>query len=86
MLKLSGEIIHYESGGVVDAAIGPLSEVIVRCKLYDASTNELLTEANLIGRSKATTSSGSRNLAEGVGKAMSMWLKEHGFKSGDDKE
>lgn len=85
-MKLSAEIIHYETGGVVDEAIGPLVEVIVRCRLVDAGTNQLLSEANLIGRSKATTSSGEKTLAEGAGKAMSKWLKEHGLKGGDEKE
>jgi hypothetical protein len=86
MLKLSGEIIHYESGGVVDEAIGPLEEVIVRCKLSDATSSELLTEANLIGRSQATSSSGAKHLAEGEGKALGKWLKEHGLKGADEKE
>jgi len=79
-LKLSAEIIHYESGGVVDEAIGPLEEVVVRTKIMDAADGKLLAEANLIGRSKATTSSGAKNLAEGLGKAMAKWLKASGLK------
>jgi hypothetical protein len=84
-LKLVGEIIHYEPIGIVDEAMGPLEEVIVRTKLMDADTGQLLTEANLIGRSKATTSGGVKNLSEGAGKALKKWLKECGFK-GDEEE
>ena len=85
-LKLAGEIVHYESGGIVDKAIGPLQEVIVRTRLMDAATGEVLTEANLVGRSKATTSSGVKNLAEGAGKGLKKWLKECGLKGEEEKE
>ena len=85
-LKLAGEIIHYESGGLVDEAIGPLQEVIVRTKLMDAATGDVLTEANLIGRSKATTSGGAKNLAEGAGKGLKKWLKACGLKGEEEKE
>ncbi|MCK6457609.1 MAG: hypothetical protein L6Q92_13900 [Phycisphaerae bacterium] len=83
--SLRGEIVHYESGGAVDTAIGPLEEVIVRTKLMD-STGNVLGEANLVGRSKATTSSGAENLAEGAGKALRSWLKEAGLRDADDKD
>ncbi len=79
-LKLRAEIIHYETGGVVDTAIGPLEEMVVRTKLIDAQSGAVLTEANLIGRSKATTSSGPENLARGVGRALDRWLEECGLK------
>jgi hypothetical protein len=85
-LKLVGEVIHYESAGAVDTAMGPLEEVIVRTKLIDADSGQLLTEANLIGRAKSTTAGGSKNLSEGAGKAFKKWLKECGLKGGDDEE
>jgi hypothetical protein len=84
--KLVGEIIHYESAGAVDTAMGPLEEVIVRTKLVDAATGKLLTEANLIGRAKSTTAGGAKNLSEGVGKALKKWLKDCGLKGGDEDE
>ncbi len=86
-LVLHAEIIHYESGGAVDTAIGPLEEIILRARLIDASGGNLLAEANLIGRSKATTSSGAENLAEGAGRALEKWLKEGGAprKNKDDE-
>ena len=82
-LKLSAEVIHYETGGVVDTAIGPLEEMIVRTKLYDAASGAVLTEANLVGRSKATMSSGPENLSRGVGRALDRWLDECSLKKPD---
>ncbi len=83
-LAVSGEIIHYETGGTVSKAIGPLQEIIVRTQLIDAGSKKFLGEANLIGRSKALTSSGSHNLTEGAGKALSKWLGDSGVKKDDD--
>lgn len=80
-LKLSGEIVHYETAGTVDTAIGPLEEVIVRTTLVDAQTGKVLAQANLIGRAKATMSSGPRNLSGGVAKALSSLLKAGGLRN-----
>ncbi len=85
-LKLVGEVIHYESAGAVDTAIGPLEEVIVRTKLIDTESGQVLTEANLIGRATSTTSGGSRNLSEGAGKAFKKWLGDCGLKGDDDED
>ncbi len=84
-LKLSAQIVHYESSSTVDTAIGPLEEVVVRAKLTDASGN-VVAAAQLVGRSKATSSSGARNLSEGVGKALDKWLKDGGLKTASDKD
>ena len=83
-LAVSGEIIHYETGGTASKAIGPLQEIIIRTQLIDAGSKQSLGEANLIGRSKALTSSGSHNLTEGAGKALSKWLGDSGVKKDDD--
>lgn len=83
-LSVSGEIIHYETGGTVSKAIGPLQEVIVRTQLIDAGSKQFLGEANLVGRSKALTSGGAHNLAEGAGKALAKWLKDSGVQEDDD--
>ncbi len=47
-LKLVGEVIHYESAGAVDTAIGPLEEVIVRTKLIDTESGQVLTEGTAV--------------------------------------
>jgi hypothetical protein len=85
-LKLSGQIVHYESSSTVDTAIGPLEEVIVRAKLTDAQSGSVVAEANLVGRSKATSSSGPKNVSEGVGKALDKWLKDGGLKTAGEKD
>jgi len=79
-LKLVSEIIHYETSSTVDTATGPLAEVIVQAKLIDAQSGKAVAEANLIGRSKATSSSGAKNVSEGVGKALDKWLAGGGLK------
>lgn len=85
-LVISGEVLNYESAGAVDTLIGPLEEVIVRTKLTDAQTNQVLGVANLIGRGKSTTSGGEKRLSEGLGKALKKWLKEGGIKKDVEEE
>jgi hypothetical protein len=88
-LKFTGEIIHYESSSMVDTAIGPLAEVIVRAKLIDAGSGRVIAEANLVGRSKASDSSGAKHLSGGLGKALGKWLDSGGLKkqkAGDKEE
>ncbi|MCK6482995.1 MAG: hypothetical protein HUU22_11580 [Phycisphaerae bacterium] len=85
-LLLSGEVIHFERGGAVDTVIGPLEEVIVRTKLIDESAGSVLAEANLVGRSKASTSSGTENLSEGAGRALIKWLKSGGVKIEEEED
>ena len=85
-LALSGEIVHYETADTVDTAIGPMEEVIVRMRLCDGQTGKVICQANLVGRSKATTSGGPRNLSEGVGKALDKGLKAGGLRKAGEKE
>ena len=83
-LKVSGEIIHYETAGTIDHAIGPLEEIILRTRLRESGSEQILGEANLVGRSKTTTSSGLHNLAKGAGKALKKWLKKSGLERQED--
>jgi hypothetical protein len=76
-LRLSGEITHHESADAVDTVTGPLEEVIVAATLTDAQSGQIVAQANLIGRAKATTASGDENLADGVRKALEEWLDKH---------
>jgi hypothetical protein len=70
----------------VDTAIGPLEQVVVRTKLTDAQSGAVVAAANLIGRSKATSSSGAKSVSAGVGKALDQWLKGGGLKEPDEKK
>lgn len=85
-LVFRGEIVNFESAGVVDTAIGPLEEVIVRATLADGENAEVLATANIIGRAKSTSAGGEKRLSEGVGKALGKWLKEGGIEKGEDDE
>lgn len=77
-LRLSGEIIHYEDGSKLDAVISPFQEVVLRTRLIDVQSGAIVQETNLIGRSKASTSSGVESLSEGVSEALDTWLKNGG--------
>lgn len=83
-LQVSGEIIHYETAGTIDHAIGPLEEIILRTRLRESGSEQVLGKANLVGRSKTTTTSGRHNLAKGAGKALKKWLKKSGLKQQED--
>ncbi len=67
------------TGSIVDTALGPLEEAVVRATLTDAQSGNVVAETNLIGRSKATSSRGAAHLSAAVGKALDKWLKEGGL-------
>jgi hypothetical protein len=85
-LQVSGEITNYETADAVDTAIGPLEECILRAKLIDADSQQVLAVANLVARAKSTTAGGEKNLAEGIGKALSKWLKAGGLKTEEEEK
>jgi hypothetical protein len=85
-LKISGRVIHYETGGTVDKAIGPLQEVIARITLSDGTTGAAIGEANVIGRAKSTTASGEENLAEGCAKGIAGWIRKNHPGAKESKE
>jgi hypothetical protein len=77
-LRLSGEIIHYEDGSKLDAVVSPFQEVVLRTRLIDVQSGAIVQETNLIGRAKASTSSGVKSLSGGVGEALDSWLENGG--------
>ena len=85
-LQVSGEITNYETADAVDTAIGPLEECILRAKLMDAETQQLLAVANLVSRAKSTSAGGEKHLSEGIGKALSKWLKAGGIKTEEEEK
>lgn len=85
-LMVNGEVTNYETADVVDTAIGPLEECIVRAELRDEQTQQILAVANLVSRAKSTTAGGEKNLSEGVGKALSKWLKAGGIRTEEEEK
>jgi hypothetical protein len=85
-LVFSGEVTNYETADVVDTAVGPLEECIVRAKLVDANTKETIAVANLVARAKSTTAGGEENLSEAIGKGLSKWLKAGGLKTEEEEK
>jgi hypothetical protein len=82
-LRLTGEIVHYETSTTTDTVLGPLEEVVVHAILTDVQNARVVAETNLTGRSRATSSSGAKSLSAGVGKALSQWLTDAGVKRSD---
>jgi hypothetical protein len=75
-LIIRGRVIQYESGsGVAEKAIDAMEEAICRIQLVDGASGELIAEANCTGRNKSAIRSGSKELAEGVAKAVQKLLK-----------
>ncbi|HEY3243709.1 MAG TPA: hypothetical protein VGM03_10190 [Phycisphaerae bacterium] len=85
-LRISGQVIHYETGGAVDKAIGPLQEVIARITLSDGRSGAAIGEANVIGRAKSSTASGAQNLAEGCAKGIAGWIRKNHPAAKESKE
>ena len=74
-LLITGTIIHYDEGKLLDQIVGPMEEVICRLQIRDAQTNTLYAEANFVSRAKSTVRKGPKELAEGIGKAIKKLLK-----------
>jgi len=74
-LLITGTIIHYDEGKLLDQIVGPMEEAICRLQIRDAQTNTLYAEANFVSRVKSTVRKGPKELAEGIGKAIKKFLK-----------
>lgn len=75
-LRFEGVLIHYETADVAGQLFGPLEEAIVRVRLIDADSGQVLGVANCVGRSTTTTRMGPDNKADGVAKAMIAWVRD----------
>lgn len=84
-LIIRGQVIHYETDGIIGLAFGDFEEVITRMELVDKSTGEVLGEANCIGRSKESVNRGVRTKAQGLAKAIASWI-ESGYRVPDDSD
>ena len=74
-LLITGTVIHYDEGKLLDQIVGPMEETICRLQIRDAQTNTLYAEANFVSRAKSTVRKGPKELAEGIGKAIKKLLK-----------
>jgi len=74
-LLITGSIIHYDEGKLLDKIVGPMEEAICRLQIRDAQSNTLYAEANFVSRAKSSVRKGPKELAEGIGKAIKKLLK-----------
>ena len=62
-LLISGSVIHYDTGKLLDQIVGPMEEAICRLQIRDAKSNDLLAEANFVSRAKSSVRKGPEELA-----------------------
>ncbi len=74
-LLITGTIIHYDEGKLLDKVVGPLEEAVCRLQIRDAQSNTLYAEANFVSRAKSSVRKGPKELAAGIGKAIKKLLK-----------
>ena len=73
-LLIRGKVLHFESQSTGAMLVDPMEEVLARVELVDRRSGKVLGVANCIGRSKARVTMGTKNLAEGMGRAIADWI------------
>jgi prophage DNA circulation protein len=58
----------------VDQVFGPFEEVVARVELVDKASGTVLGVANCIGRSNTSVNKGVNKKAEGLSKAIAIWI------------
>jgi hypothetical protein len=74
-LVITGEYLHYESADTLGVAIGPLEEVVARCRMVDQSSGRVLGTANCVGRTTNRVNIGVQKKAEGLAKSIISWIR-----------
>jgi hypothetical protein len=74
-LMITGVVIHYDTGDLLDQIVGPMEEVVCRLEIRDGKTDVVLAEANFVGRAKSSVRKGPQELAVGVGKGVKTLLE-----------
>ena len=72
---ITGTVIHYDEGKLLDQIVGPMEEAICRLQIRDTQTNTLYAEVNFVSRAKSSVRKGPKELADGIGKAIKKFLK-----------
>ena len=76
-LVLRGTILHYEAQELVGKLIGPIEQVIVRAEMVDKESGQVLTTANVVGRTTNRVNLGPEKKAEGLARGFVAWVKEY---------
>ena len=76
-LKITGELIAYDTGTLTDKVAGPMEEAVCRVKLIDADSGKVLGSSDCYSRAKSSVRKGPEELGEGTGKAIAKWIIEH---------
>ena len=76
-LILRGSILHYEGEGLIGKIIGPIEQVIVRAEMVDKDSGQVLTTANVVGRTTSRINLGVETKAEGLARGLVAWIEEY---------
>ncbi|MHC4983556.1 MAG: hypothetical protein ACYTF6_10410 [Planctomycetota bacterium] len=76
-LLIRGKVYHYETQGLVGHIFGPLEEVVARMQLVDKDNGWVVGVANCVGRTNETRNRGAEKKAEGLAKAIVLWIKDN---------
>ncbi len=76
-LVLRGTILHYEGEGLVGKIIGPIEQVIVRAEMVDKESGQVLTTANVVGRTTSRINLGVDKKALGLARGLVAWIQKY---------
>ena len=80
---IEGDVVHFETEGTVAIILGPMEEIVVKARLVDADTGQVLALARCVGRIDTRLNKGIEKVAEGLGKAFAAWIVANHPVSGD---
>ena len=72
---IEGDVVHFETEGTVAIILGPMEEIVVKARLVDQDTGEVLARARCVGRIDTRLNTGVEKVAEGLGKAFAAWIE-----------
>jgi len=72
---IEGDVVHYETEGSMAMILGPMEEIVVKSRLVDEETGQVLARARCVGRIDARVNKGADKVAEGLGKAFASWIE-----------
>lgn len=76
-LLIRGSIIYYEHAGTLGVVLGDIEEVLARVELVDKATGKVVGTAMCVGRSVSRSTMGVNYKAEGLARAIVLWIQAY---------
>lgn len=83
---IRGSIFYYEDQRFLGVVVGNIEEVLARLQVVDKASGTVLATAVCVGRTDTRTTIGVRNKAEGLGRAIALWISANRPKPPKEKE